>query len=227
MATYRLSVSLAKRSDGRSATAMAAYRSGQLITDLRTGRAFDYRRKSGVLYAEILAPDGAPRWATDRAALWNQSEAAEKRVDAHIAREIQLSLPHELTEAQRQQLTGKFARHLCDLYSVAIDVCIHAPGRDNDQRNHHAHLMLCQRQFDANQEAGFSRNKIREFDAIASQRKKKNNPVEQWRELWGRMVNDALKSANVKSESGVPERVNYLSYERQVKAPVQKIKIAL
>jgi hypothetical protein len=101
---------------------------------------------------------------------------------------------------------------------VAIDVCIHAPGRDNDQRNHHAHLMLCQRQFDAAQPSGFGKKKIREFDAIASQRGRKNNPVEEWRKLWERMINDALKGANVRSENGMPERVNCLSYERQREA---------
>jgi hypothetical protein len=221
MATYRFSVSLAKRSEGRSATAMAAYRAGKIIKDRRTGVAFDYSRKQGVLFSQVMVPDDAPDWAGDRAELWNRSEAAEKRAAAHVAREIQLSLPHELTNKQRQEITAQFARLLCYRYNVAVDVCIHAPGRDNDQRNHHAHLMLCQRPFDATEETGLSRNKIRGFDAIASQRKQKNNPVEEWRSTWQKMVNDALKIADVKSENGAPERVNCLSYERQREAEAQ------
>lgn len=215
MATYRLSVSVAKRSNGRSATAMAAYRAGELVTDYRTGRRYDYRRKSGVLFAEIVAPDDAPDWATDRAELWNRSEEAERTANAVVAREIQLSLPHELSAARRRELTRQFARFLCDRYGIAVDACIHAPNRENDQRNHHAHLMLCQRTFDAAQETGLSGSKIRDFDAIASQRGRQNNPVEQWRKIWERMVNDALKSDNVKAQNGVLERVSCLSYERQ------------
>jgi hypothetical protein len=215
MATYRLSVSVSKRSDGRSATAMAAYRSGQLIEDYRTGRRHDYTRKSGVLHAEIIAPDNAPEWATNRAELWNRSEAAEKTSNAVIAREIQLSLPHEMNDRQRRELAARFTRHIAESYGIAIDLCIHAPGQSGDQRNHHAHLMLCQRTFDAAQPTGLSKNKIREFDAIASQHKRQNNPVEQWRSLWQQMVNDALKSAQIKTENGTAAKVSHLSYERQ------------
>ncbi len=197
---------------------MAAYRAGEMIEDLRTGKRYDYRRKSGVLYAQIFAPEGAPQWATDRAALWNRSEAAEKTSNAVIAREIQLSLPHELKTPERQELTSRFARHMAESYGIAVDVCIHAPSRDSDQRNYNAHLMLCQRPFDAAQETGLSRNKIRDFDAIASQRKRQQNQVEQWRSMWEQMVNDALKSANVKTQKGAPAQVDRRSYERQQKS---------
>ncbi len=194
---------------------MAAYRAGQMIEDHRTGRQHDYTRKSGVLYSEIIAPDNAPEWASDRAELWNRSEQAEKTSNAVIAREIQLSLPHEMNDRQRRDLAARFTRHIADSYGIAVDLCIHAPGQSGDQRNHHAHLMLCQRSFDASQPGGLSKNKIREFDAIANQRQRKNNPVEQWRSLWQQMLNDALKSAQIKTEIGAAVRVSHLSYERQ------------
>ncbi len=88
MAQYRLSVSVAKRSEGRSATAMAAYRAGAIIHDQRTGETFDYIRKSGVLHSEMIVPENAPPWARDRQELWNRSEAANRRKDAIVAREI-------------------------------------------------------------------------------------------------------------------------------------------
>jgi hypothetical protein len=78
--------------------------------------------------------------------------------------------------------------------------------------------MLCQRSFDAAQPGGLSKSKIRKFDAIASQHQKKNNPVEQWRKLWQQMVNDALKSAQSKTENGAAVKVSHLSYERQAEA---------
>lgn len=47
---------------------------------------FDYTRKRGIAETMILASDAAPKWARDRALLWNQVEAAEIRKDAQLAR---------------------------------------------------------------------------------------------------------------------------------------------
>ena len=79
MASYHLSVKTIKRSAGRSATAAAAYRSASVIPCDREGRMHDYTAKRGVEACFILAPDGAPSWAQDRAALWNAAEARETR----------------------------------------------------------------------------------------------------------------------------------------------------
>ena len=75
MALYHLSIKAVSRSSGRSAVGAAAYRSGELIACDREGRVHDYTRKLGVEDSFILAPDGAPDWAQDRAALWNAAEA--------------------------------------------------------------------------------------------------------------------------------------------------------
>ena len=72
MAIYHLSANVVRRSAGRTATAAAAYRAGELIFDERTGLSFDYRRRRGVMYREILAADDAPAWARGRAQLWNR-----------------------------------------------------------------------------------------------------------------------------------------------------------
>jgi hypothetical protein len=37
-----------------------------------------------------MAPDNTPVWMTDRTALWNAVEIAEKRKDAQLSREVQL-----------------------------------------------------------------------------------------------------------------------------------------
>src|SRR5580693_3090731 len=108
MAIYRLSADIVKRSAGRTATAAVAYRAGEVITDARTGLVFDYSRRRGVLHAEIIAPEGAPAWMRDRSLLWNGVEAAEKRKDAQLAREIELALPHELDGVQRRELVHGF-----------------------------------------------------------------------------------------------------------------------
>ena len=71
MAIYHLSVKAIGRSQGRSATAAAAYRAATRIEDERTGLVHDYSRKGGVLHREIVALEDAPSWAQDRARLWN------------------------------------------------------------------------------------------------------------------------------------------------------------
>jgi hypothetical protein len=92
MASYHLSVKTIKRSAGRSATAAAAYRSASVIECDREGRMHDYTAKRGVEACFILAPDDAPSWAQDRAALWNAAEARETRSNSVTAREWELAL---------------------------------------------------------------------------------------------------------------------------------------
>ncbi len=60
MAIYHLSMKIISRSSGYSAVASAAYRSGSLMLDERTGLTHDYTRKSGVAEAVILTPATAP-----------------------------------------------------------------------------------------------------------------------------------------------------------------------
>jgi Ti-type conjugative transfer relaxase TraA len=144
VAIYHLSIKAVSRAGGRSATAAAAYRAGCLITDERTGVIHDYQRRTGVAASFIVAPNGAA-WVQDRAALWNAVEAAERRKDAKVAREYQVALPHELTPEERASLVRDFAEQLCARYGVAADVAIHAPGRDGDERNWHAHILTTTR----------------------------------------------------------------------------------
>ena len=101
MASYHLSVKTIKRSAGRSATAAAAYRSASLIACDREGRMHDYTAKRGVGACFILAPDDAPDWAQDRAALWNAAEARETRSNSVTAREWELALPSEISDTER------------------------------------------------------------------------------------------------------------------------------
>ena len=146
MAIYHLSVKPIGRAGGRSAVAAAAYRAAEKLTNERDGLTHDFTRRSGVEHTEIVLPEGvnAAR-ALDRSALWNAAEAAEKRRDARVAREIEIALPHELTAAQRVALTRAFARTLADRYGVAVDFAIHSPHGHTDIRNHHAHILLTTR----------------------------------------------------------------------------------
>ena len=74
------------RGKGDSATAAAAYRAGLCLDD-PSGARHDYRKKGGVLSVDMLAPDGAPAWATDPHQLWAKVEEHETRKNARVARE--------------------------------------------------------------------------------------------------------------------------------------------
>ena len=201
MAIFHLSVKTISRSAGRSSTAAAAYRAGVEITDERTGEIHDYRRKAGVESAELFLPDGAPEWATDRAKLWNTAEQSEKRKNSTVAREFEVALPSELSADQRRKLAHDFARELVKRHGFAVDVAIHAPGKEGDTRNHHAHILCTTRKLTAE---GFT-EKTRELDDRATGAAE----VTHWREQWAGLTNAALERA------GHAVRVDHRSLEMQ------------
>src|SRR3546814_628456 len=199
MASFHLAVKAIGRSAGRSATAAAAYRAGVEITDERTGLVHDYTRKQGVEHSELMLPTDAPEWAADRERLWNAAEMAETRKNATVAREYEIALPVELSADERRELALGLAREISERHGVAVDVSIHAPGREGDQRNHHAHLLTTTRRLGPE---GLG-EKTRELD------QKQSGEVERWRERWAEMQNRALELANV------PDRVDHRSHQRQ------------
>ena len=187
MAIYHLSVKTISRSAGRSATAAAAYRAGCQITDERTGEIHDYRRKGGVESAALILPDNAPEWARARAQLWNAAEQAEKRKNSTVAREFEVALPAELDAAKRQELAHAFARELVKRHGCAADVAIHAPSKESDDRNHHAHILLTTRRLGPD---GLG-EKTRELD----DQKTGKVLVTEWRERFATMQNERLREA--------------------------------
>jgi len=194
VATYRLSVKFIGRSGGQSATAAAAYRAGELIRDLRTGDVHDYRRRGEVLHTEILRPARVPDWATERESLWNAVEAAEKRKDSQVAREVQLSLPHELSLDANCELVHAFAREQFVDRGMIADVAIHGAHLHGDARNIHAHILLSTRLVTPD---GFGK-KATEWNA--------KDILAEWRRAWERHINTALARAHLK------ERVDHRSY---------------
>jgi hypothetical protein len=78
-------------------------------------------------------------------------------------------------------------------------VAIHRPGRNGDQRNHHAHILLTTRRLTA---AGFT-EKTRELDDL------KSGEIGRWRERFAGLQNARLR------EAGVEARVDHRSLEAQ------------
>ena len=167
------------------------------IEDRRTGLTFDYAARGGVDHTEILAPDHAPDWGRDRSELWNRVEEAETRKNSQVAREVRVALPAELTHAQRVELVRDFAQEQFVDRGMIADIALHAPGRDGDDRNHHAHILLTTREIGPE---GFT-TKNRDWNKV--------EVLEGWREAWARDSNIALKRA------GIEDRVDHRTLEAQ------------
>ena len=216
MASYHLSVKTVKRSAGRSATAAAAYRAAERIACEREGRVHDYACKQGVEATMLVVPEGAPDWAQDRERLWNAAEAAERRKDSVVAREWEVALPAELSPEGRLDLARGFAERLVERYGVAADVAIHAPHREGDQRNWHAHVLTTTRALEAD---GLG-PKTKALDARATG----GAEITAMREVWAGLQNEALERAERERglEAGELDRVDHRSLAAQREAALER-----
>jgi Ti-type conjugative transfer relaxase TraA len=191
----------AYRAGGRGAAASAAYRAGTQLVDPRTGRTFDYAAKAqldadgfGILHSEIMLPLGAPSWMADRQALIDAIEARETRKDAQLLREIEVSLPRELTLDQQRALVRDFVRAAFVSKGMVADIAIHDERASDGGRNPHAHVLLSMRAIGPD---GFGA-KVRAWNAPALLR--------EWREMWAEMVNERL------AEHGHERRIDHRSH---------------
>ena len=145
MAIYHFTAKAITRGNGQSAVAKAAYNARERLRDKRAGETRDYRKKGGLIFSGIYLPEDAPEWAKDRANLWNAVEDAEKLKNSKLATEYEIALPCELSEEHRRYLVQDFVRDCFIRKGYAVDVNIHAPDSEGDQRNHHAHLLVTDR----------------------------------------------------------------------------------
>ena len=180
MAIYHLSGSVISRSQGRSAVAAAAYRSGEKLVDVREGITYDYTKKQDVVYSEIFLPEHAPESFKNRETLWNAVELCEKRKDAQLAREFTISLPREFTIEQNKALITEFVTHEFVSKGMIADVCFHNDVMKDGNRQPHAHVMLTLREVN---EDGFGK-KVRDWN--------NKELLLQWRESWSNSVNHHL-----------------------------------
>ena len=212
MAIYHFSVKTVSRSDGRSAVAAAAYRSGSKLVCEKTGDVKNYTRKSGVEHSQIFAPDFADSSLLDRNTLWNTVEKAERRKDAVVGREFEIAFPHELNAEQRQQMLAEICTRLVEKYGVIVDAAIHQPHKfrnkndensEEDNKNYHAHIMFTPRSIDPDF-GFFAKKKYRDFNKECS-----SETVNFWREEFAEITNRHLEDA------GVESRVDHRSYVEQ------------
>src|SRR5450432_2079307 len=216
MAIYHLHVKVIGRKSGSSAVASAAYRSGSRLRDERLDRSHDFSAKRGVVHSEVLLPENAPEAWGDRERLWNDVEAFEVRKDAQLAREVEFSIPRELTQAQGIELARDFARAEFVGLGMIADLNVHWDVGEDGMPKPHAHVMLTMRAVDEN---GFG-PKVRDWN--------RTEMVERWRERWAELANERL------AELDIDTRIDHRSLEAQgialepqsqIGAPAKRIQV--
>ncbi|MGW8192547.1 Ti-type conjugative transfer relaxase TraA [Sphingomonas hankookensis] len=197
MAIYHFSAKVISRQSGASAVASAAYRSASELHDDRLNRNHDFSNKAGVIHSEVMLPQGAPERLNDRAILWNEVEAGEKRKDAQLAREVEFSIPREMNEKQGVALARDFVKEQFVKRGMVADFNVHWDKAKDGSPKPHAHVMLSMR--DVGPE-GFGK-KNRDWNGTEL--------LKEWREAWAAHVNERM------AELGLEARIDHRSYADQ------------
>jgi ATP-dependent exoDNAse (exonuclease V) alpha subunit len=205
MAIFHMSIKIITRGAGKSAVAAAAYRSGETLTNEYDGVTHDYTHKGGIFHSEILLPSNAPTEYTNRSVLWNAVEKTERYKTAQLAREIEVSLPRELSRDESIELARRFVQNTFVDKGMCADICFHDKDKGN---NPHAHIMLTMRPINPDGSWGAKSKSINGRKIPTVDWNDRDN-AEKWRSLWADYLNEAL------ALKGIEERVDHRSYERQ------------
>ena len=212
MAIYHLSTKPISRSSGRSAVASIAYRAGIAITDERLGKTYDYTKRHGVLWTGLATPNDVK---IDRNELWNLAEKSENRSNSRTAREIVINIPHELMQGDQgtgSMLAHEFASQLSKKYQVAVDVAVHAPDKQGDNRNFHAHLLLTTRKIEQDRHGNIKLTDKSQLEMSNTQLKQagllsNQDELKEIRKAWADLTNEYL------AEHGIDERIDHRSHK--------------
>ncbi len=222
MALYHFSVTQVKRSEGHTAIAAAAYRSGEKLYDRYYGEIQDYTKKEGVVESFIMLPTHVPKRLTDRETLWYEVESQENRKDAQLAYSFDIALQNELTLEENREVLTRFLNENFVARGMICDVAIHNPPREaGEDPNIHAHILSPVRPFLEIGEWGAKRYHILVFDEDGNPvlnkkgKQKVTNPfttdwgeaatLQTWRENWEHIVNEKF------GEKGLSCRIDHRS----------------
>ena len=214
-------ITIAKRSQGQSAVAGAAYQSGERLFSEYDQKTKFYNKKKELVHAEIMLPSHAPPGYADRATLWNAVEAVENQWNSQLARRIVLAFPVEVPKEQYLSMIKEFCQEQFVSKGMIADFAIHDKGDGNP----HAHILLTLRAMDEHGRWLPKARKVYDLDENGERiqlpsgnwKCHKENTVdwndqkyaEVWRHGWETITNRYLEAADR------PERVDLRSFERQ------------
>ena len=239
MAIFHCSIKIISRSAGKSATSASAYRAGTKVYDDELGETFDYTKKRGVVFSEVLLCANAPQEFTDREKMWNSVQAIEKAKNSQLCREVEVALPVELSREEQVKLVREYIQENFTSKGMCADWALHDKGDGNP----HAHILLTVRPIKSNGEWGAKRkdsyalddqgNKIPVIDPNTGKQKigsrgrkmwerisvpstdwNERSKAEEWRKGWADACNKYLQGR---------VRVDHRSYARQGKKKLPTI----
>lgn len=240
MSIYHCSIKIIGRSQGRSAIASAAYRSGSNLHSNETDKNFNYSNKHGVAHSEVMLCKNAPAEYADRETLWNAVQAIEKNGNAQLAREVEVALPNELSRIEQINCVRDYVQKNFVDKGMCADWSLH----DKEDGNPHAHIMLTTRPIKENGSWGDKKkngykldangNKIPKIDPKTGEQKiekktgrkvwerqtvestdwNNKDKAEEWRKAWAEECNKYLEAE---------KKIDHRSYERQGKDQIPTI----
>ena len=207
MAVYHIRHKIFSRST-HDTVGVLAYCTGTTLINSLTQEVADYSQKP-VQHVEVLLPEHAASWAHELKDLVANNrtvgiqklsdfvESYEKRVDSQVYRELELSLPVELSDEQNIKLVNEFIKNeCCTRGMVAIQNFHFNVDAATGQRNPHCHTLLVTRILT---QKGLSSKKSREWN----QRSFHNMLMKKWADYQN----------NHLARHGVEVEIYYKTYE--------------
>jgi Ti-type conjugative transfer relaxase TraA len=139
------------RSSGANACCKSAYNARNKIEDLKTGVVYNWQRRGGNIYHDILLPGHVDAKFKNAAVLANEVERAENRKDSQLYVEWLLALPkeEEITLDMKKEIIQEFInRKGWVKEGLGVQIDIHEPHEGDV--NWHAHLLVTTRRFSKN-----------------------------------------------------------------------------
>ncbi|MBX9690995.1 MAG: MobA/MobL family protein, partial [Cyanobacteria bacterium] len=171
-----------------------AYIAAIKLSDQLTGEKFNFGKKMAE-DVQILLPESSPLWAREIQRLVSEDKeqglqvlsdmvnGAEKRIDAQLYREVEFSLPRELTFEQNKALSQEYVQdQFCSLGMLAIQSFHVEKSEKTGELNPHCHTFLLTRDLT---DDGLSPKKNREWNS--------RELHEGWREQWAQYASFHLK----------------------------------
>ncbi|MDD4978497.1 MAG: MobA/MobL family protein [Gallionella sp.] len=197
MAIYHLHIDSYRRSRGRTAIGGMAYRRAVKASCSRTGKHYNFRGKDEVVLSGFVNADGDETDYThldNLVRLYQSIEQNETHCRATVGREIEVSLPIELSLSQQQELILSFIAEVRQTFGAErsfFDFSIHAKAG-----NPHAHICMSERELIA--PFTFSNTKRRDWDG--------QEFIKQCRQIWEQQTNLVLEN------NGINQRVDSRSH---------------
>jgi Ti-type conjugative transfer relaxase TraA len=199
-------IEFVSRSTGASACNSSAYNSRSIVVDERTGEVFDYTKRDGNVYHEVLLPDHVDKKFKNISILSNEVERMERKDNSQLYAEFLLALDKDLDpndpmtmEIYKAQIYNYIERKGWIKEGLGVQIDIHKP--DGGNNNWHCHGLVTTRRF-LDTGLGFETKKARDIwpqirNNLVIDKEEFDNGV-----MWRDVQNDDYKAR------GMPNRVD-------------------